>query len=146
MNNAPCPFCSIVNQTDSAVREVYRNDHVIAFFPLNPATLGHTLVIPRQHVPHIWELSEDSAGHLAISIIRLSKAVKNAIHPDGLNIIQSNGEAATQSVPHIHVHLVPRWESDAIGRIWPPKTSYSEAAKDDVWEKLLGECSRIEKT
>lgn len=138
-----CPFCLIVRKEDSEVREVYRSDHIIAFFPTEPATLGHTLIIPREHVPYIWELSESTAAHIARSVVQLSKAVRGAVQPDGLNIIQSNGEAATQTVPHLHVHLVPRWINDAVGRIWPPETSYTEAAKDDTWEKIRLEFSKV---
>lgn len=57
-------------------------------------------------------------------------------HPDGINIIQSNGEAATQSVPHVHVHIVPRWDDDAFGDIWPSKTEFSDEEKDRALAKL----------
>ncbi len=59
--------------------------------------------------------------------------------PHGINIIQSNGAAATQSVMHLHVHVVPRWHNDQLGRIWPPETQYSEGAKDQAWEALRHE-------
>ena len=137
-----CPFCEIVQREDSDAREVYRDDDVVAFFPLEPATLGHTLVIPREHVPDIWSLDEATAVRLAGATTRLSRGVKDALAPDGLNIIQSNGKAATQTVFHLHVHIVPRWESDAVGRIWPPETNYSEAQKDDAWERLRDACRK----
>lgn len=115
----------------------------MAFFPLEPATLGHTLVVPREHIPDIWDLDEGTAGHLSKAVVRLARAVQIAIEPQGLNIIQSNGEAASQTVFHLHVHIVPRWTGDAVGRIWPPETDYSEAAKDQVWERLSEECRKI---
>lgn len=135
-----CPFCEIVQRDDPDAREVYRNEHVVAFFPLEPATLGHTLVIPREHLADIWELDEATAGHLAQATLRVANAVRRAMSPEGLNIIQSNGEAATQTVPHLHVHVVPRWHGDAVGRIWPPETNYSDDQKDDAWERLRSEC------
>lgn len=140
-----CSFCEIVQRQESNVREVYRDDHVIAFFPLEPATLGHTLIIPREHIPDIWALDEDTAAHLAKAVVRLSKAVQIAVEPEGLNIIQSNGEVATQTVFHLHVHIVPRWTGDAVGRIWPPETNYSEEAKDYMWERLSEECQKMSK-
>lgn len=88
-------------------------EHVVAFFPLEPATLGHTLVVPRQHVPDIWSLDEDTAAQLARVTVRLSNVMRRALQPEGLNVIQSNGEVATQTVFHLHVHVVPRWEGDA---------------------------------
>jgi histidine triad (HIT) family protein len=137
-----CPFCEIVAREDRDAREVYRDAHVVAFFPLEPATLGHTLVVPREHVSDIWSLDEETAAHLARATLSLAGAVKRAMMPEGMNIIQSNGEAASQTVFHLHVHIVPRWVGDAIGRIWPPETSYSERQKDDAWERLRSECKR----
>ena len=138
-----CPFCEIVRRDDPDAREVFRDEHVVAFFPTEPATLGHTMVIPRQHIPDIWSLDEETAGHLARATVRLAVAVREAMKPDGLNIIQSNGKAATQTVCHLHVHIVPRWEGDAVGRVWPPETTYSEDQKDDAWERLREACRRI---
>lgn len=143
MTEEDCPFCEIVQRDDPDAREVYRDDHVVAFFPLEPATLGHTLVVPRKHVPDIWALDEDTAAHLGRAVVRLSQAVRTAVEPQGLNIIQSNGEVATQTVFHLHVHIVPRWEGDAIGRIWPPETSYSESEKDHVWGELRKEIRKV---
>ena len=136
-----CPFCEIASREDPDAREVYRDDETVAFFPTEPATLGHTLVIPRRHVADIWELGDALACRLAIITLRTAHAIRRAMQPDGLNIIQSNGAAATQTVFHLHVHVVPRWEADAIGRIWPPETNYSEDAKDDAWELIRSEFS-----
>ena len=133
-----CPFCDLVARS-GGVREVFRTESVVAFFPPEPATLGHTLLIPRAHVPDIWEVGEDLAAELGRQTVVLAKAVKRALNPNGLNVIQSNGAAATQTVMHVHVHVVPRWEGDPIGRIWPPETNYSEDAKDDAWEALRRE-------
>ena len=139
-NDPDCPFCEIVQRDDPDAREVYRDQHVVAFFPHNPATLGHTLVIPRIHVPDIWTLDRSTAEQLADATTRLAAAVKRAVNPDGLNVIQSNGSAASQTVFHLHIHLVPRWEGDPIGHIWPPESNYSEKEKDDAWEALRVEC------
>lgn len=141
-NDPDCPFCEIVQRDDPDAREVYRDQHVVAFFPHNPATLGHTLVIPRIHVPDIWMLDRSTAERLADATTRLAAAVKRAVNPDGLNVIQSNGSAASQTVFHLHIHLVPRWEGDPIGHIWPPESNYSEKEKDDAWEALRVECRK----
>lgn len=136
---ADCPFCEISAHESDETREVFRTDTVIAFFPTEPATLGHTLLIPRSHVQDIWDVDEALAADLARWTVVLAGAIKRAMLPDGLNVIQSNGSAATQTVMHLHLHVVPRWENDAVGRIWPPETHYSEAAKDDAWEALRNE-------
>jgi len=137
---ADCPFCEIIKLDDPDAREVYRDDNVVAFFPLEPATLGHTLVVPRQHVIDIWSLDEDTGAQLARVTMRLAKVMRRALQPEGLNVIQSNGEAATQTVCHLHVHVVPRWAGDAVGRIWPPETDYSQGEKDAAWETLRAAC------
>lgn len=127
-----CDFCAIIAGDDPNVREVYRNDHVVAFHPTDPATLGHVLLVPRRHVEHVWGLTSEEADHLSQAVLLLSDAVRTAVHPDGLNVIQSNGEAATQTVPHLHVHLVPRFVDDSMGDIWPVSTNFSEQKKDEV--------------
>lgn len=143
VNDPDCPFCTIVERDDPDVREVYRDDKVVAFFPTEPAVLGHTLVVPRRHVPVIWQLHDDEAEHLGLLIARMPRVIVETVKAEGLNVIQSNGEVATQSVDHVHVHLVPRWSGDRIGRIWPPETNYSERAKDKIWDELRDACREI---
>lgn len=108
----------------------------MAFLPTEPAVVGHVLVVPRRHVPDIWTLDESEAAHLGRVCVRLAGTVRKALDPEGLNIIQSSGAAATQTVFHLHVHLVPRRTGDAMGRIWPAETSYSESEKDEAWLRL----------
>lgn len=131
-----CPFCEIVQREDPDAREVYRDEHVVAFFPTEPAVLGHTMVVPREHVADIWSLYEETAGHLASATVRIAGAIREALHPEGLNVIQSNGEPAAQTVFHLHVHLVPRWSDDAMGPIWPEETDYTETAKDEMQQRV----------
>lgn len=130
MTGDVCEFCEIVDRDDPDVREVYRDENVVAFFPTEPAVLGHVLLVPRRHVPDIWSLGPDEAAQLSRAGLLLADAIRDAIHPEGLNVIQSNGAAATQTVPHLHVHLVPRWSDDRMGPIWPAETDYSETAKE----------------
>lgn len=145
MAKTPCPFCTIVAGNDPRVREIYRDDDVVAFFPTEPAVIGHTLLIPRVHTEDIWGLSEELAGKLGMASVKLASAVKQAFAPEGLNVIQSNGAAATQTVPHLHVHIVPRWRGDALGRIWPPETNYGEKAKDEARRKLRAACDEMKR-
>src|SRR4051794_28807560 len=95
-----CPFCQIV-RGDGPARVVFSDEDVVAFFPTSPATLGHTLVVPRRHVADIWSLHADDAGPLWEATLGLARAVKSAMRPDGLNIINSAGKAATQTVFHV---------------------------------------------
>lgn len=125
-----CEFCGIVDRDDPDAREVYRDEGVVAFFPTEPAVLGHVLIVPRRHVPDIWSLEPDEASQLSRATLLLADAIREAVRPEGLNVIQSNGDAATQTVEHLHVHLVPRWTDDAMGPMWPAKTDYLEASKE----------------
>ena len=136
MTSDRCPFCAIVAGEDPDVWEVYRNEHIVAFFPTEPAVLGHVLVVPKRHVEDIWGLEPEESVELSTAVLRLSTALRSALLLEGLNVIQSNGEAATQTVPHLHVHLVPRRSGDALGPIWPPTTHFSETSKDEVLRRV----------
>jgi histidine triad (HIT) family protein len=135
-----CPFCQIVDRDDPDAREIYRDEHTVAFFPTEPAVLGHTMVIPRRHVETIWDVDEPTATQVSTTVLKIAGAIRAGLQIDGLNIIQSNGEAASQSVKHVHVHLVPRRAGDRIGRIWPPASDYSEVQKDEAWRTLREAC------
>ncbi|MFE5851830.1 HIT family protein [Streptomyces sp. NPDC056500] len=117
-----CAFCAIVADPSRA-RVVHQDAHTLAFFPLAPAVRGHTLVIPRSHAPDLWALDDATAARLTQSVLRVGRALYEVLAPDGMNVINSAGAAASQTVFHVHVHLVPRWPGDAMGSIWPPKAS-----------------------
>lgn len=137
-----CAFCRIAaGQADSHV--VYRNSDAIAFLPLNPASLGHTLVAPIEHVPDFFDLNPRLAASLSSAVLHIAKAVRVAFSPEGMNLITSAGEAASQSVFHLHVHVVARWTTDRIGEIWPPKTSTADAAQDDVARQIRDAITRL---
>lgn len=126
LSHAECSFCAIIAGSEPARRVLDRPD-VIAFFPIEPATIGHTLVVPRKHIEDVWSLDAGTAHVLADAVLVVARAVRRAFEPEGLNIIQSNGDAATQTVPHIHVHVVPRWKGDDMGPIWPTRRRHDEA-------------------
>lgn len=138
-----CEFCEIVDRDDPDAREVYRDEGVVAFFPTEPAVLGHVLIVPRRHVPDIWSLEPDEASQLSRATLLLADAIREAVRPEGLNVIQSNGDAATQTVEHLHVHLVPRWTDDAMGPMWPAKTDYLEASKERAMLDVRSAAQRL---
>jgi histidine triad (HIT) family protein len=137
-----CPFCAIARSEDDSVEVVCEAADWIAFFPDEPATPGHTLVIPRAHVPDLWSLDQALAGQLTIAVLRVGRAIKRALDPEGMNLISSSGDAAGQTVFHLHLHVVPRWERDDFGRIWPPEKPMEEKLKDDLAERIRQECAR----
>ncbi|WP_409061167.1 HIT family protein [Streptomyces sp. SYP-A7185] len=113
-----CVFCDIVAGTGPA-RILYEDGRTVAFMPHRPAAVGHTLLVPREHVRDLWELPADTAHALTDALLALAPMLRRALAPDGLNIVNSAGAAASQSVFHLHVHLVPRWRGDTFGPLWP---------------------------
>ncbi|MGI8727767.1 MAG: HIT family protein [Solirubrobacterales bacterium] len=137
-----CDFCSIARGEDDAAEIVAQGDDWIAFFPLEPATPGHSLIIPREHVRDLWTLSPSMGSALMSAVITVGQAIDRALHPDGMNLISSAGRAAEQSVFHLHMHVVPRWRNDGFGEIWPTGSRYESAELDDVGELIRIELQR----
>ncbi len=127
-----CVFCKIINgELPSA--KVYEDEHVFAFLDLSQVTKGHTLVIPKEHVPNVYELSEEVAANLFKAVPKIANAVKKAYEPIGLNVLNNNGEAAGQSVFHIHLHIIPRYgKGDGFGAVW--KTHNDDYTQEDLQE------------
>ncbi|HHQ6903785.1 TPA: HIT family protein [Staphylococcus aureus] len=95
--------------------KVYEDDYVYAFLDISQVTKGHTLLIPKKPSANIFETDEETMKHIGAALPKVANAIKRAFNPDGLNIIQNNGEFADQSVFHIHFHLIPRYENDIDG-------------------------------
>lgn len=95
--------------------KVYEDDYVYAFLDISQVTKGHTLLIPKKASANIFETDEETMKHIGAALPKVANAIKRAFNPDGLNIIQNNGEFANQSVFHIHFHLIPRYENDIDG-------------------------------
>lgn len=114
-----CVFCDIV-AGDAPAQIVDRTSTTLAFMDINPATDGHLLVIPLRHVRDIWEATGDELAAMATTLHRLAGVVRDALAPDGINLLQCNGAAAFQSVFHLHSHLIPRWAGDGLAPPWVP--------------------------
>ena len=135
-----CQFCAIARGADDSADVVCESASWIAFFPLAPATPGHTMVIPRRHVRDLWELDDAISREVMTGVMRVGRAVVEAVRPEGMNLISSSGSAAEQTVFHAHLHVVPRWSTDRIDRIWPPKERMDERLKDDVAARIREAC------
>lgn len=130
MTMSDCIFCKIINGEIPSAK-VYEDEHVYAFLDISQVTKGHTLVIPKEHVPNVYELQEDVAKNLFAAVPKLANALKKAYDPVGLNILNNNGEAAGQSVFHIHLHLIPRYgKGDGFGAVW--KTHNDDYTPEDL--------------
>ncbi|MFC7325737.1 HIT family protein [Halorubrum rutilum] len=106
-----CIFCSIV-AGDIPARTVHETDDVLAFLDANPLARGHTLVIPKSHAQHLGDLDEDLASDLFAAVAELTPRIRSTVGADGANVGINDGEAAGQEVPHVHVHVIPRFEGD----------------------------------
>ncbi len=84
----------------------------MAFLDVNPVNDGHTLVIPKQHYATILDIPVDQLQAVAAVAKKVAVAVDKSLHPDGMNLLQSNGEVAGQTVHHFHMHVMPRWRGD----------------------------------
>ncbi len=135
-----CAFCAIARGEDDTVEIVCEGDTWVAFFPLHPATPGHTLVIPRVHVADLWEAAPSVATSLMTAVVRVGRAIKTAMQPEGMNLISSAGEAAEQTVFHLHMHVVPRWRRDGFGSIWPREERYEDADLDALASRIRDAC------
>ena len=136
-----CDFCAIAQGRDRSVEIVCEGQSWVAFFPLNPATPGHTLIIPREHVADLWRAEPALAAELMTAVIRVGRAIDGALQPDGMNLITSAGKTAEQSVFHLHLHVVPRWEQDGFGHIWPTGKRYENADLGDVADRIRRQCA-----
>jgi histidine triad (HIT) family protein len=138
---ADCAFCDIACGRDQTVDVVCEDQDWIAFFPLNPATPGHTLVIPRKHVENLWQVKPPLSNELMTAVIRVGHAIDRALKPEGMNLITSAGQTAEQTVFHLHLHVVPRWRRDGFGRIWPVEGKFDDAALGDVANMVRAACA-----
>lgn len=135
-----CGFCAISRGEDKEVEVVGAGGSWIAFFPRQPATPGHTLVIPRFHAPDLWGVEPTAATELMAAVIKMGRAIREAVAPEGLNLITSSGAAAEQTIYHAHLHLVPRWRTDGFGTIWPPKGEIPGVDLEGVADRIREAC------
>ncbi|MGB7635211.1 MAG: HIT family protein [Nitrososphaeraceae archaeon] len=118
--NTYCVFCAII-RGQSPVAKVYEDNTFLAFMDKYPITSGHTLVLPKYHYGDLFQMTEDEVGNLYRVVHTIASAVYNATGAQGLNTGQNNGKAANQIVPHVHVHIIPRYENDSRDGKWPSR-------------------------
>jgi histidine triad (HIT) family protein len=119
-----CVFCSIINKKGTAA-QIFENDGFIAFMDKYPINTGHTLVLPKEHYQTISDMPLKDIGKLFSLSSHIAKAVIKAVSADGFTLGQNNGEAANQIVPHVHVHIVPRFNNDSEKGRWPSRKTAS---------------------
>ena len=105
-----CIFCKLANG-EIPTATLYEDDEFRVILDQGPATKGHALILPKQHFANIYEISDEIAAKAMILGKKMATAMTKALHSDGFNLVQNNGEAAGQTVFHFHMHLIPRYQN-----------------------------------
>lgn len=115
-----CLFCRIIANSLPAYK-VLETEAVVAFLDIFPVHPGHILVVPKCHAEQITDLSAALLGGVLQEIPKIAKALVEVTGCEGYTLLQNNGAAAGQVIPHVHFHVIPRWSSDGL-RHWPSQT------------------------
>ena len=125
MNDPDCIFCKIL-AGEIPARIVDEDERTIAFLDIAPATRGHALVIPRAHSADLLSVEPEDLAAVALAAQRLAARARESLGADGVNLINSCGTAAWQSVFHFHVHVIPRYSDDPLKLPWVPASGDSD--------------------
>ena len=132
--DANCIFCKIVAGQIPCFK-LLEDDRTIAFMDINPVNPGHSLSVAKGHWPTVDVIPADVLGAVAATAQKLAKAVMSELKPAGVNLIQANGAGAGQSVPHLHIHVMPRRPDDGLVLNWEPKAG-DRAEIEAIYKRL----------
>ena len=130
-----CLFCKIINK-EIPCYKVYEDDDFLAFLDISQATVGHTLVIPKKHYANIFELDDETASKLLIVVKNVANLLKNKLNLSAVNILNNSGELAGQTVHHLHIHIIPRYENDGV-HLAPTAHDIDHEALKNTLSKIL---------
>jgi histidine triad (HIT) family protein len=125
MSDPDCIFCKIV-AGELPATIVDEDERTIAFMDINPATRGHALVIPRTHSTDLLSVEQADLTAVAVAARRLAGRAKERLRADGVNLLNSCGAVAWQSVFHFHIHVIPRYHDDPLRLPWVPAPGDAE--------------------
>lgn len=123
-----CLFCSISENKISSYK-IYEDDNVLGILDINPASKGHVIVFPKMHFEFIGELNEELNAHMFNVVNKISSNIIGKFKADGVSIYVANGHGAGQSVPHICVHVIPRYKNDNLNFFWNSKKANADDLK-----------------
>ncbi len=135
ITNEKCIFCKIINKTiPNAI--IYEDDIFLAFLDKYPINYGHSLLIPKDHFNTILEMPTNLVGEMYCLVPHISRAIITTIDGNGFNVSQNNGRSANQIIPHVHVHIVPRFSIEKIKGQWPMRKIANIEELKNLAEKI----------
>ena len=130
MRDENCIFCKLANG-DIPTATLYEDDDFRVILDAGPASKGHALILPKEHYANLYELDDELAAKVMVLAKKMITKLTDVLGCDGYNIVQNNGEAAGQTVFHLHMHLIPRYDGDNVQIKWTPGTE-AEALSDEL--------------
>lgn len=130
-----CLFCKIING-EIPCYKVYEDNDFLAFLDISQATVGHTLVIPKKHVANVFELDDETASKMLIVVKNVANKLKEKLNLSAVNILNNSGSLAGQTVHHLHIHIIPRYENDNI-HLSPDAHDVDHEALKNTLSKIL---------
>jgi len=133
-----CVFCDIVaGKAPASV--AYEDDTVIAIMTIGPVNPGHVMVMPKQHIAYLADMDEDTGVHLFRITMRMEQAIrKSGVRCDGTNLFLADGQAAFQEIPHLHMHVFPRFRGDSLRLDADWSTRPSREELDEIAARIHG--------
>ena len=128
-----CLFCDILDGKKDG-HFLYADDSHVAFLDRYPIDVGHTLVLPRKHHEQITDMTPEDVGKIFAFVPKIAKAILEATGADAFSIGQNNGKAAKQIVPHVHIHIIPRYNSK--GAVWTKRQIASDDELSELAKKI----------
>jgi histidine triad (HIT) family protein len=128
-----CLFCKIV-AGDVPATLVHEDERTVAFMDINPATRGHLLVIPREHAENVLEIDPEDLEAVARTGQAMARRVRDKLGADGVNLLNSTGSVAWQTVFHFHLHVIPRYAADPLRLPWTPEPGDRDEIADAAAE------------
>jgi histidine triad (HIT) family protein len=125
VSDPDCIFCKII-AGELPAQIVDQDEHTVAFMDISPATRGHALVVPRRHARDLLTIDPDELSRVMVAAKRLAGRATERLEADGVNLINSCGQAAWQTVFHFHVHVIPRYDGDPLQLPWTPAPGDAE--------------------
>ena len=136
-----CIFCKIANgEIPSAT--IFENEDVRVILDIAPAAKGHAIMLVKKHVANIFELDAETAGRIFSVVPKIATAIREITGCDGMNILQNNGPAAGQTVFHLHIHFIPRFENDTVNVKWATG-GYAEGEAAELAKKIAEKIRKL---